>query len=290
MICFKCLKPLKGPPTYGLHSHCFKESFQLPQILEFENIDPRGQLEKNRDSFFHGRYCKYSAQLGKQEYILKVQEDDFPELPASEFLCNQIATLLALKVPDYLLIRFEDKMTFITKNFMQKEQGTLQHIFHFLPPGDENYNCQEIMTALLRETKHLANVIKFIEICLFDALIGNNDRHGRNLGLIITPKGTLLAPMYDNPSYLSIEQDSLLGAHINPSGKIWTSNSKEPKIQDYIDEFTASGHQKAVDRFKKRVLEKSDQIMAIIEKAFISEKRKKAFTRLIQSKIEVLNG
>jgi len=62
----------------------------------------------------------------------------------------------------------------------------------------------------------------FIKTLLFDALIGNNDRHGRNLGFIVTSKGSTLSPIYDNVSYLSLESGGMLQAQHNPTGRINT--------------------------------------------------------------------
>jgi serine/threonine protein kinase HipA of HipAB toxin-antitoxin module len=53
-------------------------------------------------------------------------------------------------------------------------------------------------------------------MCLFDALVGNHDRHGRNIALIETRKGHILSPFYDNPSYIGIEDHNLLLAEHNP--------------------------------------------------------------------------
>src|SRR5204862_6473208 len=98
-----------------------------------------------------------------------------------------IADILSRAVPTYFLINFENtRMTFVTRNFMQDYIGVLQHIYKYLPEGEENHNCEEIIKLILSKTEKLVDVAKFIQICLFDSLIGNNDRHGRNLGIIET--------------------------------------------------------------------------------------------------------
>jgi hypothetical protein len=50
--------------------------------------------EDNKDmtsSFFQGKLGKYSVELGDSLYIMKVHQQDDPELPALEFLSNQTA-------------------------------------------------------------------------------------------------------------------------------------------------------------------------------------------------------
>ena len=120
---------------------------------------------------------------------MKVQQKEYPELPATEYLCNQIARMLGVKVPDFYFIRFQDVAeTFVSKNFMQN-YGTsnLVHLYHFVP-NLEDFNCKTILQVIADKVGHLAAIEHFIRTCLFDALIGNHDRHGRNLALIQTPQ------------------------------------------------------------------------------------------------------
>ncbi|MBF0363414.1 MAG: HipA domain-containing protein [Oligoflexia bacterium] len=299
MNCFKCNQTISENPVYGLHSHCFIDWFNLPEMQEFCDLDPKssggsssasdtGQtstIKKKKDSFFHGRYLKYSARLGTVDYILKIQEKDFPELPTTEYLCNGIARIIGIDVPDFYLIDFNGRTTFVTKNFMQDYIGTLHHIYKFLPEGDEYHNCSKIIKVILAQTGMPTDVAKFIRICLFDSLIGNNDRHGRNLGIIETAKSKRLAPMYDNPSYLGIVSNDLLEAHFNLSGSIWTDNTEEPKVKDYIEEFCKLGYKKIVLSFCSQIIKRSSKIIESINKSQIEEKRKKAFLKLIKARI-----
>lgn len=294
MNCLKCKNTIDTNPLYGLHETCFKNWFGLTDAITFHDLDPKSssstpshhEIKKKKDTFFHGRYLKYSARLGSTTYILKVQEDEFPELPIVEYLCNGIASLLGIYVPAYYLINFNNRITFVTRNFMQDHVGTLNHLYKFLPEGEQHHNCEEIINVILTKTSKLSDVVKFIEICLFDALIGNNDRHGRNIGIIETAQGSKLAPMYDNPSILGIQEDFILGAHFNPSGSIWTHKSKEPKPIDYMDEFERLGHKRIVIQFCSKVISQSTNIIDLIKNTDIGEKRKNALLKLLTARIE----
>lgn len=298
MICYYCSKEIKEPDLCGLHEKCFQTWFKLEKAEQFYDLDPKTAEKsaaaspefKKKDTFFHGQYLKYSAKLGTTDYILKIQEKEYPDLPASEYLCNQIAKVLNIKVPEFFLIEFLEKKTFVTRNFMQDHVGALHHIYKFLPPGEENHNFQKISEIILQQTQRLADVATFAEICLFDALIGNNDRHGRNIGIIETTKGKMLAPMYDNPSYLAIVEAGLLGANFNVSCSVWTEASKEPKIKDYIVELNNQGHSRVVENFKSKVLSKNSEITSLISNSFIEQGRKKAFLKFIEKRIEELEG
>ncbi len=294
-ICLKCAKVLiKSEAIYGLHRECFAEWFGQKNALEFVDLDPKKsssasvsnpKIKKQNNTFFHGNFLKYSARLDQTQYILKVQEPRFPELPQVEYLCNQIAEILIIEIPTFHLINFNGRITFVTRNFMQDYTGTLHHIYKFLPTGNENHSCEEIINVILNQTQRITDIAKFIEICLFDTLIGNNDRHGRNLGIIETSSFKKLAPMYDNPSCLGIEDDFFLLSDTNPSGSIWTKTSKEPKPKDYIIEFQRLGYETIVSQFCKKVISQSENIIRKINLTTISETRKNALTKLLQKRI-----
>ena len=133
-----------------------------------------------------------------------------------------------------------------------------------------------------------ADVARFIEIVLFDSLIGNNDRHGRNLGIIESAKRRQLAPMYDNPSYFGIESDSFMDFDFTISGCIRTSISKEPKLLDYIQEFQSLGFEKICMKFLKKALRQSQKIVEEIEFSEISKKRKKAFIKFLNKQLKII--
>jgi hypothetical protein len=294
--CLRCKKALSSEAIYGLHPSCFYESFGASGHLEFQDLDPRkattssakkesSEIKKQKDTFYHGVYLKYSARLGSVGYILKVEELRFPELPLVEYLCNQIATLLKIEVPPYALINFNGRLAFVTRNFMQDYVGTLVHIYNYLPAGEINHNCREIIKVILAQIGKLSDVAKFIEICLFDALIGNNDRHGRNLGVIVTREVKKLAPMYDNPSCVGIEEDFFLVSDINPSGSVWTEHTRYPKPSDYVAEFRQLGYEQQVNQFIKKITTQQSELMSLVQDAILSQKRKDALIKLLQKRI-----
>jgi hypothetical protein len=174
---------------------------------------------------------------------------------------------------------------------MQDYIGTLDHIYKFLPEGIESHNCEMLIKIILAQTGKLSDVAKFIEICLFDTLIGNTDRHGRNLGIITTAQVKKLAPMYDNPTTLGVEPDYIIESHYNPSGSIWTKNSKEPKPLDYLMEFERLGHNSISAQFCSKLRVQSTKILNLINDSDIKNKRKDAIVRLLETRFkEFENG
>lgn len=298
MICYRCEKQIlqRKEAFSGLHKACFMEWFDLKEETEFDDVIAResnnnpGNFDDINSSFFHGKFRKYSAKLGQQSYLLKVQQEEYPELPHCEFLCNQMAQKLGLEVPAFYLIRFLGTLdTFVNRNFMQDiSNASLVHIYHFLSDTD-SFDCETIKNIIEEKTQRLRDVEKFIEITLFDALIGNHDRHGRNLGLIQTPSGFHLAPAYDNPSYLAIEMEKLLGAIHEPRGKIATAETEEPRLGDYLREWRRLGHVNVVDHWLNRTNQLKEFLTELIYSSFMSSKRKKAFVSLLHRRLEEAN-
>jgi hypothetical protein len=98
MQCLKCLDPLKNEIRYGMHADCFAKWFGVKKNAEFiglQNISTSSSSGRDftpqNNSFFQGKFKKYSAELEKRSYILKMRQTQVPELPDVEYLCNKIA-------------------------------------------------------------------------------------------------------------------------------------------------------------------------------------------------------
>ena len=281
--------------SYGLHKECFKKWFGLTALEEFSSIARRSSSSgepgatQAKDSwgasFFIGKFRKYSAVLGDASYILKVKDPVAPELPEVEFLCNQIARGTGIPVPDFFFIRFFGVGTFVTRNFVRKGAAVdLTHMHHYLPGGAAQYDCENVVRVILDETKRLASAETFVKACLFDALIGNGDRHARNLAFLVTPRGVTLAPVYDNASQLGLEQGDILLSDWNPTGKIATLSSPEPASRDYVGEFFRLGYGDIVVRWFAGVSLK--KIQGLIEESFCGDLMKQAMKKLVTKRYE----
>lgn len=298
-ICFACNQPVnKSEMVSGLHQTCFCKWFGVSEPDDFRDIVARSSEapteERNwaqiNTSFFHGKFRKYSARIGNQSYILKVMQKEVPELPFTEYLCNQIARTLGLAVPDFYMILFQNKLeTFVSKNFMGNRPGSdLVHIYRYLDQPN-NYDCEHLLKIIEKEVGRYDAIVRFIELCLFDSLIGNNDRHGRNMGLIRDANGSILAPFYDNPCYLALEIPELLGAYHEPRGAIATSETKEPIMQDYVKEWYRLGFKEEVIHFASKI--DLHAIETLVTSSFLSSARKNAISRLIQRRYkEICNA
>ncbi len=287
MHCLKCQKPVKPKETcYGMHEICFGSWFQVSPRARFTDLarmsstlDTGIDITPKNSSFFQGTFKKYSAVLEDRSFILKMRQPmDAPELPEVEYLCNQIAALLTIPVAKFYIIYFEDDLVFVTENFIQNNIPMDLHHFACFRKSTE-HNCKDLIAMIGQYSKQPHDIQTFVKTTLFDALVGNHDRHGRNLGFVATPHQMVLSPIYDNVSYLGLESGKMLKADFNPKGKISTQNSEEPTMQDYVLEFKKLGFLEDVLCFYTMI--KMEAIKNLVEQSFCSEAMKEALQKLI---------
>lgn len=297
MICLKCKQEIgNGSSKYGLHMDCFITWFKVNALDEFVSLTLRSADSADPDkknythentSFYHGKFKKYSADLASESYIIKMREEkEAPELPEVEYVCNQIAHMLGLPVPDFYYIDFYDQRVFVTKVFIKKNSGSvnLEHIYKFR--SNDKHNCEELAQIIGKTTNRPYDVEVFFNTILFDALVGNHDRHGRNLAFLVTPSKTVLSPIYDNVSYLSLEKGEMLRANFNPKGKIATSETIEPTMIDYVKELKRLDQLELVQAFFNRI--KMNKIEDLINESFCSDLMKQALIKLINARYQEL--
>ncbi len=286
-ICLKCLHPLgKEPACYGLHPACFTSWFKVPSDSIFTNLSRQSsdssaasiESDTENNSFFLGTFKKYSATLGEHAFILKMRQPEAPELPEVEYLCNQIGVTLNIPVADFFIINFNDDRVFVTKNFTQEGETLkdLQHIYHFRK--NTEHSCKNLIAVIKKQTHKSHDVNTFIKTILFDALIGNHDRHGRNLGFLISAHERTLSPIYDNVSYLSLEAGNMLKADFNPTGRIATEHTHNPSMTDYVRDLHNLGFDAVIHQFYNKINLK--KINTLIQQSFCSPLMQQALQTL----------
>ena len=154
--------------------------------------------------------------------------------------------------------------------------------------GAKNWNCKTLIKVIGKTTGQITEMESFIKICLFDALIGNSDRHGRNLGVINQKKKYALAPLYDNSSNIGIETKALLGAKLEPKGFIATSTTEEPSMSDYVIEFKKLEYEDVCEQFLQLIDKNKLEIKSLIENSFLSPNRKQALRNLMNRRYKEL--
>lgn len=150
-------------------------------------------------------------------YIAKVGSKFYPNESITEQLITRIGQLYGLRIADSKLRIVGEQVRFMSKYFLRRHSEQLTHgaEIYELSVGRENYaeladqkrereyfsfqmTLEAISNAFPTYEKNI--VPGYVEMLSFDALIGHNDRHPYNWGVIVPiSKGRALrfAPVFD---------------------------------------------------------------------------------------------
>ena len=182
----------------------------------------------------------------RESYIAKVGSKFYPNESITEQLATRIGQAFGLNIAESKLRMIDGQVRFMSKYFLDRQNEQLTHgaeIFE-LCLGKENYkeladNKSEKdyftfqMTAEAMKTtfpdSHEKIIASFVEMLAFDALIGHNDRHPYNWGVIVPirkSKPPRFSPVFDTARALfwnnperrvnqMLNSDAQLEAYIN---------------------------------------------------------------------------
>jgi serine/threonine-protein kinase HipA len=130
---------------------------------------------------------------------------------ANEFIVMKLAKACGLPIPDVQILEIGYPM-FVIERFDRRCDGSgVLHRLHSEDfcqalgiPSREKYasetgptvqQCYRIIADNSVESSR--DLLDFIDWIAFNLAVGNNDSHGKNLSLLLTPTGLRLAPFYD---------------------------------------------------------------------------------------------
>lgn len=202
---------------YSLFSEDELEKFinELPQKplatgIEDMRLSLAGAQDKTSVIVVYGQ-IGYPKNNVPTSHIIKPAINGYDETIENEFICIKSAEKLGIKVPDvkicyankikYLLIQRYDRELIANKikrihqeDFCQA--SNIPSVYKYQSEGGVDFKrCFEI----LRVTSQPAVAInQFIQLMIFNYLIGNNDAHGKNFSILHYDNGEIkFAPAYD---------------------------------------------------------------------------------------------
>ncbi|MGG0031613.1 HipA domain-containing protein [Priestia megaterium] len=190
----------------------------------------------------------------KERYMFKLPKEGTGEIWA-EKVASEIGKVLKLEMMDVAIAKYEDRQGLLLTNFVKYGEeehfdggDLLKTIIDGFDPNDlTDYTLENILRCLvpLNLEKEIVKVI------IFDALIGNQDRHCENWGVIQKGGDIRLTPIYDNGASLGfsnkeervkmmLKDANMFGAFTN-RGKsiIGIPSKKKPKIKALLHEIYA---------------------------------------------------
>lgn len=270
----------------------------------------REQPSKQQGMSISGYQPKLSLAINEQyqfevvealgQFILKPSPENFPFLAENEHASMMVMKELGFDVPPFGLVRFQqdehgkEELAFIIKRFdrssthskIHQEQldsamGISDKYGKVLEDEHQAVSYQQIGRFLTeRVDSSLATKRDFFERVILSYLIGNNDLHLRNFGILYPPgQAPAMAPVYDyvsvapfdefNSSYLALpllskeESDGELADGFN-------SDYGQYIGADFIEFGIGIGlREKAATQFLSELLNRTPFIESIYQKSFL---------------------
>lgn len=226
-------------------------------------------------------------------YIIKPQNDLFPQLPENEDLTMRMAKIFGLDVPFHGMLYAKDgSLSYFVKRFDRYGKG-------------KKYATEDFaqLTGNTRDTKYRFTMEKLVpvieEYCSFPAIekadffkrvifcyvTGNEDMHLKNFSLITKNGKTTLTPTYDllNSSIAIKNPEEEIALTLK--GK--KSNLKASDFTDYYAKERLQLNEKIIATILGQVQEAALKWKELIEISFLSEEMKEKYFNLLETRLKM---
>lgn len=225
-------------------------------------------------------------------YIIKPQNDIFPELPENEDVTMKMAKVYGLDVPLHGLVYSKDgSLSYFIKRFDRYSKG-------------KKYATEDFaqLTGSSRDTKYdytMEKLVKVIdEYCTFPAIekadffkrvlfcfiTGNEDMHLKNFSVITKAGKTTLTPVYDFlNSSISIKnpQEELA---LSLKGK--KSNFKSTELIEYYAKERLGLNDKTVATILSDMNKSLSKWIELVEVSFLSDTMKEKYLKVLDNRMK----
>lgn len=216
-------------------------------------------------------------------YILKPQNEVYPEMPENEAVTMRLASLFKLSVVPSSLIRLQSgELCYLTKRVDRTEEGNKVHMIDFLQILELEDKYLGTMERLGKKIGTLSNmpgldIVRFFELAVFNFVVGNNDMHLKNFSMVLTESGWQLAPAYD---LLNVK---LILPKDKEDTALLLGGKKENLNAPYYTHFgeNLGLNTKQIKAVYKRLLLWLPKANELIKKSFLSEATKVSYQYLI---------
>lgn len=153
-------------------------------------------------------------------FIAKTAEKWYPHESVIEYMINRAGETLGIRMNEVLLCRINGQIRFLSRYFLKRDESLIhgaEICGEFLEDmemakqiADEKKSARELFTFefIVEAVKAIfpgnyeAILLELVRMLTFDALVGNNDRHFYNWGIIAHKKKSnqlpRFAPVYDS--------------------------------------------------------------------------------------------
>lgn len=226
-------------------------------------------------------------------YIIKPQNDLFPELPENEDVTMRMAKVFGLDVPFHGMLYAKDgSLSYFIKRFDRYGKGKKIATEDFAQ-----------LTGNTRDTKYRFTMEKLVpvidEFCSFPAIekadffkrilfcyvTGNEDMHLKNFSLITKNGKTTLTPIYDFLSSSIAIKNPEEEIALTLKGK--KSNFKATDFIDYYAKDRLQLNEKTVTTILEQMHNAIPKWKELLEISFLSEEMKNKYFELLKYKLNL---
>ncbi|SDW84979.1 HipA-like C-terminal domain-containing protein [Hydrobacter penzbergensis] len=252
-----------------------KEDEYLVKNYELDGDAPKQFIK----AYFYeeGSTVRKSSSSSWHSYIAKTAEKWYPHESVIEYMINRIGQVLGLNMNDIRLVRANGQIRFLSKYFLKKndklihgaeicgehlgDQLMAQEIANNKTTSRELFTFEFIKDSIRSVFPESFDnlLVELVKMITFDALVGNNDRHFYNWGVIDTKKKTsklpTFAPIYDSARGLlwNLNDENIkhfLNVHKN-GGKKVVNYIEEASPRISIEGNTQANHFQLINFLKK---------------------------------------
>lgn len=238
-----------------------------------------------------GQEFKIVDQFGT--YIIKPQNDLFPQLPENEDLTMRMAKEFALDVPLHGMVYAKDgSLSYFIKRFDRYGKG-------------KKYATEDFaqLTGNTRDTKYRFTMEKMVpvieEFCSFPAIekadffkrvifcyvTGNEDMHLKNFSLVTKGGKTTLTPAYDLLNTSIAIKDPIEEIALTLKGK--KSYLKASDFMDYYAKERLQLNGKTIELILEQMQKVTPKWKELIEISFLSDDMKEKYISLLDSRLDL---
>lgn len=244
---------------------------------------------------FSGAVPKVCIVKNNAFYMVKIDEPNEYKC-FSEFIACNIASLLNMDCQKVSLGSWEDNLACSIELF---NNGT-DVIHHYYDINDSSVSSMDTdvrdlpytLDYIFEVLSHYNNIdipkdlliSNFIQMCLFDCLIGNYDRHWGNWGFIGTNKNYRICPLFDNGSSLypklsdedivkitSDKREIYKAIYEFPKSQIRRTKKKKYLYKDLITDLKDRGYESEINKFIDNFESKLEEFESIFNNADFSK-------------------
>ncbi|WP_158729188.1 MULTISPECIES: HipA domain-containing protein [unclassified Flavobacterium] len=224
-------------------------------------------------------------------YIIKPQNDLFPQLPENEDVTMRMAKVFGLEVPFHGMLYGKDgSLSYFIKRFDRYGKGNKYATEDFAQltgnTRDTKYRfTMEKLIPVLDEYCSFPAIEKadFFKRILFCYLTGNEDMHLKNFSLITKNEKTTLAPIYDFLNSTIAIKNPQEEIALTLKGK--KSNLKATDFIDYYGKERLQLNEKTIATILKQMKKATPKWKELLEISFLTDEMKEKYLELLESRV-----